>query len=146
VPSGPAATLRRVRRTRDDRVICERLETASTALARMRGLIGRDGLQPGDGLLIDTNSIHMLFMRFPIDALFLSAPAADGSRRVVAVRPRLPAWRGIVWYVRGAKTVIELPAGTLERHDVQPGDPVVLEDRDAAADAASVSQQGARAA
>jgi uncharacterized protein len=140
------AALQRVRRTRDDRVICERLETASTALARMRGLIGRDSLEPGDGLLIDTNSIHMLFMRFPIDALFLSSAAADGSRRVVAVRSRLPAWRGVVWYVRGAKTVIELPAGTLERHDVQAGDPVVLEDRDASADAATTIQPEARAA
>jgi uncharacterized membrane protein (UPF0127 family) len=135
----------RVRRTTDDRVICERLETADTALERMRGLIGRDGLPPGEGLLIETNSIHMLFMRFPIDALFLSAPAGDGTRRVVAVRPELPAWRGVVWYVRSAKVVVELPAGTLAEHGVRPGDTVVLEDRDAQLGAAS-SEQEARAA
>ena len=88
----------------------------------MRGLIGRDGLPAGDGLLLETNSIHMLFMRFPIDALFLAAPEVDGTRRVVAVRPDLPAWRGVVWYVRGAKAVIELPAGTLAQHDVRAGD------------------------
>jgi uncharacterized protein len=131
VASVAGAALQRVRRTRDDRVICDRLETADTALERMRGLIGRDGLEPGQGLLIETNSIHMLFMRFPIDALFVSAPDADGSRRVVAVRPHLPAWRGVVWYVRGAKAVIELPAGTLGQHDVEAGDPLVLEESDA---------------
>ena len=38
----------------------------------MRGLLGRDGLEPGDGLLITkTGSIHMFFMRFAIDAVFL---------------------------------------------------------------------------
>ena len=120
------AALQRVRRTRDDRVICDRLETADTALERMRGLIGRDALEPGEGLLIETNSIHMLFMRFPIDALFVSAPEADGSRRVVAVRPHLPAWRGVVWYVRGAKAVIELPgrhAGAARRPAGRPARP-----------------------
>jgi uncharacterized membrane protein (UPF0127 family) len=137
--------LQRVRRTSDDRVICERLATADSAVERMRGLIGRDGLPPGDGLLIETNSIHMLFMRFAIDALFLSAPAADGTRRVVAVRPDLPAWRGVVWYVRGAKVVVELPAGTLARHDVRAGETVVLEDRDAAPTESS-SRPEARAA
>ena len=81
-----AATLRRARRTRDDAVICERLEIADSALKRMIGLMGRERLEPDAGLYIDTNSIHMLFMRFPIDALFLSAPGPDGSRRVVSMR------------------------------------------------------------
>ena len=35
----------------------------------MVGLMGRERLDPGDGLYIDSNSIHMLFMRFPIDRL-----------------------------------------------------------------------------
>jgi hypothetical protein len=111
----------------DAAAICERLERADTAAERMRGLIGRDGLADGAGLLIATNSIHMLFMRFPIDALFLGAPAPDGTRRVVAIRPHLRPWRGVVWYVRGATDVVELPAGSLERHGVQPGDRLVIE-------------------
>ena len=65
--------LQRARRQRDDEVICDRLEIADSALKRMVGLMGRERLDPGDGLYIDSNSIHMLFMRFPIDALFLSA-------------------------------------------------------------------------
>ena len=87
----------------------------------------------GDGLYIDSNSIHMLFMRFPIDALFLSAPDKDGTRRVVSMRPNLPAWRGVVWYARGAKAVLELPAGTLDRHGVRFGDVVSIEVPDRAA-------------
>jgi uncharacterized membrane protein (UPF0127 family) len=127
-----SAALRRARREGDDRIICDRLEIADSTRERMVGLMGRERLEPGDGLSIETNSIHMLFMRFPIDALFLSKPDADGLRRVVSMRPHLPAWRGVVWYVRGAKLVLELPAGTLERHAVQLGDLVAIEDREPA--------------
>jgi uncharacterized membrane protein (UPF0127 family) len=127
-----AVALRRARRTRDRAVICDRLEIADSALKRMVGLMGRERLDAGDGLYIDTNSIHMLFMRFPIDALFLSSPDRDGTRRVVSMRPHLPAWRGVVWYARGAKAVLELPAGTLDRLGVQAGDVVTIEDRERA--------------
>jgi uncharacterized membrane protein (UPF0127 family) len=125
------AALRRARLERDDEVICDRLEIADSPLRKMVGLMGRERLDPGDGLYIDTNSIHMLFMRFPIDALFLSAPGPDGTRRVVSMRPGLPAWKGVVWWARGAKAVLELPAGTLERHGVQAGDVVSIEARPA---------------
>ena len=55
------------------------------------GLMGRASLAPDAGLwLPDSNGIHMMFMRFPIDAVFVSRPAADGSRTVLA------ATRGLV--------------------------------------------------
>ena len=64
----------------------------------------------------------MMFMRFPIDAVFVGRadPARDGARAVVAVRERLPAWRRLVPLVRGAHGVLELPAGTIggQRHGV----------------------------
>ena len=63
-------------------------------------------------LLTGTSNIHMLFMRFAIDAVFLDRPAADGTRRVVAVHANLRPWTGIVWYARGADSCLELPAGT----------------------------------
>ena len=69
----------------------------------------------------------MFFMRFPIDALFVAAPDTTGRRRVVAVRPDLPPWRGLVMPVKGAQGVVELPAGTLAAAGVQPGDEVVFE-------------------
>ena len=69
----------------------------------------------------------MMFMRFPIDALFVSKPGADGRRTVVGVRERLPAWRGIVMPVRGAEGVVEMPAGTLASIGVAVDDEVVFE-------------------
>jgi uncharacterized membrane protein (UPF0127 family) len=91
------------------------------------GLMGRPSLPPGDGLwLPGTNGIHMMFMRFPIDAVFLGKARADGSRPVLAVRERLPAWTGLVPLVRGADGCLELPAGTVAATGTVVGDLVEL--------------------
>jgi uncharacterized membrane protein (UPF0127 family) len=89
--------------------------------------MGRSSLDPDEGLYLPTSSIHMLFMRFPIDALFVGAPDPAGERRVVAMRRGLVPWRGVVWPVRGAEGVVELPVGTLDRSGLQPGDAVVFD-------------------
>jgi hypothetical protein len=99
----------------------------SSFLQRFRGLMGRDSLPEGEGLFLPTSSIHMMFMRFPIDALFLSGEDGRGARRVVGIRENLPPWRGVVMPVRGAKGVVELPAGTLASRGVGPDDVVVFE-------------------
>jgi uncharacterized membrane protein (UPF0127 family) len=105
-----------------------RIEVAQSILARGRGLMGRASLPDGEGLYLPgTNSIHMLFMRFPIDCVFLGAPRPDGSREVVAVREHLAPWRGVVWWVRGAKGAVELPAGSAAAAGVRRGDYVRLE-------------------
>ena len=75
--SRPSADAARVAVTADGRQICERCVVADSPRVRMRGLLGRHGLDPGEGMLIrPTNAIHMWFMRFPIDAVFL---AQDGT-------------------------------------------------------------------
>jgi hypothetical protein len=100
-----------------------RVEVASSWLARLRGLIGRSRLVPGEGLYLPgTNSIHMLFMRFAIDCVFVGSRGADGTAPVVAVHERLAPWRGVVWWVRHAKGAIELPAGSAAHAGVKPGD------------------------
>jgi len=71
-----------------------------------------------------------MFMRFPIDALFVGTPDEAGVRSVITVREHLPAWRGIVMPVRGSQGVVELPAGTLSHHGIAADDSVVFEPRD----------------
>ena len=114
-------------RTADGRPIAGSVEQALGFWARFKGLMGRADLPSGAGLYLPDTSIHMFFMRFPIDALFVSKADGDGRRRVVAVRPDLPPWRGLVMPVRGAEGVVELPAGTFAAARVQPGDEVVFE-------------------
>jgi uncharacterized membrane protein (UPF0127 family) len=89
--------------------------------------MGRPALGAGEGLYLRDRSIHMFFMRFPIDALFLGPADGSGHQRVVAVRHALAPWRGLVLPVRGAEGVVELPAGTLRESGVQPGDAVRLD-------------------
>ena len=82
-------------------------EVATTVRARMKGLIGRRGLEPGHGLLIPRcNAIHTCFMRFPIDATFL-----DGDGRVVKVVRGVRPWRFFVWGGLRARQVLETSAG-----------------------------------
>jgi uncharacterized membrane protein (UPF0127 family) len=99
------------------------------------GLMGRATLKPDAGLwLPGTNGIHMMFMRFPIDAVFLSRPEPGhgGAQTVVSVHRRLRAWTGLVPLVRGADGVLELPVGTIERTGTTVGDLVELEAGEAA--------------
>ena len=103
------------------RVLADRLEVARSTPARMRGLLGRDGLPPGGGMLIERcSSIHTFFMRFSLDVIFVDS---DWTVRK-AVRDLAP-WRlASAW---GARCVVELPAGALEDMPVAPGDHLQLE-------------------
>jgi uncharacterized membrane protein (UPF0127 family) len=107
------------------------LESAEGLWGRFMGLMGRKTLAPDAGLwLSGTNGIHMMFMRFPIDAVFLSRPEAGhgGAQTVLSVHRGLRAWVGLVPLVRGAYGVLELPVGTIERTQTAVGDLVSLED------------------
>jgi uncharacterized protein len=103
-------------RRRDGTVVCERCGDARSALTRMKGLLGRRELPSGEGILLrPAGSVHTAFMRFPIDVVFLDA---DGT--VLKVEPELPAWRTAA--SRGAKAVLELPAGESARRGLEVGD------------------------
>lgn len=108
-------------------VLAERLAIASSLWGRFRGLMGRSDLPAGDGLfLTGTNGIHMFFMRFPIDAVFVGKAGADGSRRVLSVHRGVRPWIGLVPLVRGADGVLELPVGAIDASATAPGDAVRL--------------------
>ena len=96
-------------------VVCDRCAVAETVASRLRGLLGRSSLTPGEGLLLrPANSVHTAFMRFPVDAVFL-----DRELRVLGVAAHLRPWR--VAGRRRARAVLELPAGEASRHGLEPG-------------------------
>jgi uncharacterized membrane protein (UPF0127 family) len=104
------------------------LEVASSFWGKFMGLMGRPSLAPGAGLWLGgTNNIHMMFMRFRMDAVFLAKPGVDGDRRVVALRRAMRPWIGVVWFARGADGVIELPAGAIDASGTAIGDVVRLD-------------------
>ena len=84
-------------------------------------------MAPGAGLwLPESNGIHMMFMRFPIDAVFVGR-GSDGVRPVVSVHRSLRAWTGLVPLVRGAHGVLELPVGTIDASGTAVGDLIRIE-------------------
>jgi len=98
------------------RVVCASCLLADTVWTRFRGLMGRRELAPGAGLLLrPSGSVHTCFMRFPIDIVFL-----DGELEVVAVSPSVRPWRARA--KRGARAVLELPAGEAVRVGIFRGD------------------------
>jgi uncharacterized protein len=102
--------------------VCERCVVAAKMGARMRGLLGRSTLEPGEGLLIRrSGSIHTFFMRFAIDAVFL-----DRDLRVLKIVPDIKPWRTAA--SRGAKSVLELHAGEAARAGIVTGSRLVWHD------------------
>lgn len=113
-------------RTTTGTTVCERCVVAGTPLRRLRGLLGRDGLEPGEGLLIKpTHAIHMWFMRFSIDAVFI-----DEDGVVLRVAEHLHPWGTAA--KRGARCVVELGAGECARRGLKTGDRLVMSAAEAA--------------
>ena len=100
-------------------VVCDDCVVADSPVARMKGLLGRKELKPGEGLLLrPASSIHTFFMRFPIDAVFL-----DDGLRVVGISDDIRPWRAAG--KRGAHSVLELPAGESARRGLEVGEQLV---------------------
>lgn len=101
------AAPRQVRVAELDSLLASDLESAAGHWGRFRGLMLSKSLPDGAGLVIPgCRSIHMMFMRYAIDAVFY-----DDDRRVTRVSRQVRPWIGFGWGGRGAAGVIELPAG-----------------------------------
>ncbi len=93
-----------------------RAEAADTFLSRFRGLMGRATLPPGRGLLLTPcNSVHMCFMRFAIDVIYL-----DADDRVLKVVQNLWPWLGLS-LCPGARAALEVTAGEAARLGIEKG-------------------------
>lgn len=86
------------------------VELAVSWWARFKGLMLRSPLSPGQGLFLkSTNSIHMCFMRFAIDAVYF-----DSSMTIVKIVRRLHPWIGVSACLK-ASSVLEMKAGEADR-------------------------------
>ena len=95
----------------------ERVRVASSSVDRSVGLLRTPEVLPGEGLWIERSpSIHMFFMRYAIDAVFV-----DKEHRVTQVAANLRPWRVVLW-ARGARDCLELRAGAAGESGTQAGD------------------------
>ncbi len=97
------------------------IKKAETVGSRLLGLMFRKSLAEDEGLhIIPCNGIHMFFMRFPIDVVFL-----DREERVVKIVENLRPWR-IVPIVKGAYSTLELPVGSIQKHKISIGNQLII--------------------
>lgn len=100
-----------------EREILSDVSLADTFLKRSKGLLGTDALSKGEGLLITPcNSIHMFFMKYPIDVLFL-----DDEGKVVGMVKNIRPWRASKIYFKATMT-LEMSSGLIDEWEIQCGD------------------------
>jgi uncharacterized protein len=113
----------RVWNTTRSTLLGERIGVADTSWSRMAGLLGQTRLDSGAGLLIiPSQAVHTMAMRFPIDVVFV-----DKNCHVVHLHPELLPYRisKLCWRSR---CVLELPAGVIARTSTSIGDELLIED------------------
>jgi uncharacterized membrane protein (UPF0127 family) len=101
-------------------VLATRMEVADTSPKRNKGLLGRNGLFPGEGLwILPCDAIHTIGMRFPIDLIYL-----DRKNQVKKLVSAVPPWR--LSACLPAHSILELPAGTIRQTLTCAGDTLEL--------------------
>lgn len=102
-------------------VLADTCKIADNFFARFFGLMGKDRLSRGSGLLITPcNSIHMFFMKIPLDVVFI-----DKNNIIVYLLEDIRPWK-ISPVIRKACSTIELPAGTIKSTGTEVGDRLSL--------------------
>lgn len=97
-------------------------EVADTMVSRLVGLLGRPFLPASYALIItQTRSIHMFFMKFPIDVIF-----ADKNDAVIGIVENIQPF-GMSPYFWRASYCIELPTGTIAQTRTRKGDQLRIE-------------------
>ncbi|MEF8783636.1 MAG: DUF192 domain-containing protein [Haloarculaceae archaeon] len=113
--------------TREQRVLATEVEVADSALAQAKGLMFRGQVPEDFALVMDVGGgllsggpsrqfVHMLFMRVPIDVVWLVDETVQRTAR-------LSPWTS--FGLARADRIIELPAGGAE--GVEPGDRIRVE-------------------
>ena len=115
---------------RNQALIADKCFVAECFLDRLRGLIGKDKLASGQGMLFPRcNNIHMWFMKFPIDVVFLRAekrPDGTAAWKVSSARENVKPWRLFPLMDWRASETLELPAGTVRKCAISAGDEICI--------------------
>lgn len=103
-------------------VIADSALLADSFLSRMVGLLKHHQLGQGEGLIITKcNSIHMFFMRFAIDVIFI-----DKKDVVVGMVRKIRPNRLSKIYWK-AVSAIEVPVGVIDASETEVGDQLLLQ-------------------
>lgn len=102
-------------------VLADRCGVAEDFMSRFKGYMGTPTVPEGEGMWFpDCKSVHMWFMRVPLDIVFLR------DRRVTSVHAGARPWSPLPVTDMRADSVLELPVGTIERCHLKPGDELCI--------------------
>jgi uncharacterized membrane protein (UPF0127 family) len=119
-PKPTAETRLRILNVTRQALLADALEVADAGPCRRKGLLARKSLLPGEGLwIVPCEAVHTFGMQFSIDVVFL-----DRKNRIVKTRSNVRPGR--LSACLSAKSVIELPSGTVLRTQTMPGDSVAF--------------------
>lgn len=108
---------------RDNSLVADRVRVADSFWQRFRGMMMTPEPAEGEGLLLSPcNSIHMMFMLYPIDAVFL-----DAGLKIKALYEKLPPWTGFSRLHRDVSSVLELKSGTINKTGIRIDDVLRME-------------------
>jgi hypothetical protein len=97
-------------------ILADRVAVADSAANRNKGLLGRKGLELGEGLwIVPCSAVHTFGMRFTIDLVYV-----DRDKRVKKVRSGVPPWHMSACVT--AHSVVELASGIVCATQTQAGD------------------------
>lgn len=110
-----------VLRKGDGTIVATNVEHARSVLKQVRGLMFRRSIPRDFAMIFDMRweqyiGIHMLFVPFPVDLIYL-----DEKRQIVDLR-HMRAWTGIATSRRPARYAIEMPAGSIEQWGLKAGE------------------------
>jgi len=99
------------------KILADNLKIADSFFKRLKGLLGRNSFNKGEGLhIISCSSIHSFFMKFRFDAIFLNK-----NNEIVYLIQNMPAWR-VSEICFSAYSVVELPSGIIKETETSVGD------------------------
>lgn len=107
----------------DGTVVSANIEYADTLIKQIVGLMFRTSFE--GALVFDLGrerfeGIHMLFVRFPIDVIFL-----DSNKKIIDVKTSLKPWIGSALPHSRFRYAIKMPAGAVERMALKTGEQLV---------------------
>jgi uncharacterized membrane protein (UPF0127 family) len=96
--------------------LANKAEVAGSGAKRTKGLLGRKGLAPGEGMwIVPCEAVHTFGMQFPIDLVYI-----DRKYRVKKVKNAVSPWRISACFT--AHSILELPVGAIRDSQTSPGD------------------------
>jgi uncharacterized membrane protein (UPF0127 family) len=103
-------------------VLADDVKPAKTFFKRLKGLLFTDQLALGCGLHIQPcRSVHTFFMKYSIDVVHL-----DDEHKIVFLEEKLQPGK-LGQACRLTASIVELPAGTIEKTHTRVGDVIQLE-------------------